>query len=207
MSCFWKERFLKQNLCVCNIFWPECLTLIRYRNPTPFSVGPPYYFYRICCMNPLLSPTGEIVSQMAPQRCNVNFSARFLGWIFWCEFWEVNFSRVDFSGGLFCWSKKKSQKFRPKNSGPKFGRPKFVSQNSALDSGSGGSKSSVQTFVPHRKIGGNRWRKTVALNRCMLDSLSSCTICHENITQLIRKTSNRVKVIKNNSTRAGVLGG
>ena len=34
-----------------------------------------------------------------------------------------------------------------------------------------------------------------------------CTICHENITQLIRKTSNRVKVIKKNSTRAGVLGG
>ena len=42
-------------------------------------------------------------------------------------------------------------KLRPKNSGPKFGRPKFVSQNSALNSGSGGTKSPVQTFVPDSK--------------------------------------------------------
>ena len=33
------------------------------------------------------------------------------------------------------------------------------------------------------------------------------TICHENITQLIRKTSNQVTVIKNNSAMTGVLGG
>ena len=44
--------------------------------------------------------------------------------------------------------KKQSQKIRPKNSGPKFGRPKFVSRNSALNSSSGGAKSPVQTFVP-----------------------------------------------------------
>ena len=62
------------------------------------------------------------------------------------EFWEVNFSRVNFSGGLFRW-KKQSQKIRPKNSGPKFGRPKFVSQNSGLNSGSGGANSPVQTSV------------------------------------------------------------
>ena len=35
--------------------------------------------------------------------------------------------------------------------------------------------------------------------------LGDCsTICHENITQLIRKNSNRVTVIKKNSTRTGV---
>ena len=54
---------------------------------------------------------------------------------------------MNFSGGLFCW-KNQSQKIRPKNSGPKFGRPKFVSQNSGLNSGSGGAKSPVQKFVP-----------------------------------------------------------
>ena len=54
---------------------------------------------------------------------------------------------MNLSGGLFCWEKQ-SQKIRPKNSGPKFERPKFVSQNSALNSGSGGAKSPVQTFVP-----------------------------------------------------------
>ena len=84
---------------------------------------------------------------MALQRCNVNFLARFLGLILEGEFWDVNFSGVDFSGGLFDW-KKQSQKIRPKNSGQKFGRPKFVSQNSALNSGSRGAKSPVQTFVP-----------------------------------------------------------
>ena len=66
------------------------------------------------------------------------------------EFWEVNFSRVHFSGGLFWW-KKQSQKLRPKNSGPKFGRLKFVSQNSAQNSGSGGAKSPLPTFVPDKK--------------------------------------------------------
>ena len=44
--------------------------------------------------------------------------------------------------------KKQGQTFRPKNSGPKFGRPKFVSQNPSLNSGSGGAKSPVQTFGP-----------------------------------------------------------
>ena len=65
----------------------------------------------------------------------MNFLVRF-----WVEFWKVNFGR-----------KKQSQKIRPKNSGPKFGRPKFVSQNSGLNSGSGGAKSPVQTFVPDLK--------------------------------------------------------
>ena len=154
--------------------------------------------------------------------------SRFLGWILEGEFWEVNFLRVNFSGGLFfrraksdgpkvtepnlrfpalfcenlrfsakicgflrfpapskCWNfqekgwicknlrfsakicvlgtlchlrsvtlssawssagKKKDQKIRPKNSGPKFGRLKFVSQNSAPNSGFGGAKSPVQEF-------------------------------------------------------------
>ena len=65
----------------------------------------------------------------------------------------MNFSRVNFSRGLFCW-KNQSQKLRPKNSGPKFGRPKFVSQNSALNSGSGGrilSQTSIRKEFPQRE--------------------------------------------------------
>ena len=42
----------------------------------------------------------------------------------------------------------KSQNIDPRISGPKFGRPNFVSQNSAPTSGSGGAKSPVQKFVP-----------------------------------------------------------
>ena len=103
----------------------------------------------------------KIVSQMALQRCNVNFLVRFLGWILEGEFWEVNFSRVNFSGGLFCW-KKQSQKNRPKNSGPKFGHPKFVSQNSGQNSGSGGAKSPVQTFVPEKL---SQIRKSISDNK------------------------------------------
>ena len=45
----------------------------------------------------------ELISEMALQKCNVNFSARILGWIFWCEFWAVNFLRVNFWGGSFYW--------------------------------------------------------------------------------------------------------
>ena len=63
------------------------------------------------------------------------FLARFLCWILEGEFWEVNFSRVNFSGGLFCWSKQ-TQEF-----GSKIRASKFVSQNSALNSGSGDAKS------------------------------------------------------------------
>ena len=40
------------------------------------------------------------------------------------------------------------QKKQPRNSSPKFGRPKFVSHDSALNSGSGGAESLVQKFVP-----------------------------------------------------------
>ena len=54
---------------------------------------------------------------------------------------------MNFSGGLFCW-KKQSQKIRPKNSGPKFGRPKFVSQNSGLNSGFWRRKIPCADFVP-----------------------------------------------------------
>ena len=56
------------------------------------------------------------LSQVALQRCNVNFLARFLGWILEGEFWEVNFSTVNFSGGLFSW-----KKIGPKNSTQEFG--------------------------------------------------------------------------------------
>ena len=60
-----------------------------------------------------------------------------------------------FRGALFCWHKKEDQKIRPKNSDPKFGHPKFVSQNSALNSGSGGTKSLCRNFSL-------RFRKTAA---------------------------------------------
>ena len=76
------------------------------------------------------------INQMALQRCNVNFSARFLGWILEGEFRKVNFLRVNFLGPLLL------------NSGPKFWRPKFISQNSTLNSGFGGAKSPVQKFAP-----------------------------------------------------------
>ena len=66
---------------------------------------------------------------------------------------------MNFSGGLFCW-KKQSQKIRPKNSGPKFGRPKFVSQNSGQNSGSGGAKSPVQTFVPEKVANKQNYKQT-----------------------------------------------
>ena len=52
---------------------------------------------------------------------------------------------MNFSGGLFGWGGR-GQKIRLENSGPKFGSPKFVSQNSALNC-SGGAKSPVQTLV------------------------------------------------------------
>ena len=47
---------------------------------------------------------------------------------------------------------KKDQKVRSRNSGPKFGRSKFVSQNSASNSGSGGARSSVQKFVSEHEL-------------------------------------------------------
>ena len=60
---------------------------------------------------------------------------------FWVEFWKVNFERWiswgwTFLGASLCW-KKQAQKVRPRNSGPKFGRPKYVSQNSGPNSGFG----------------------------------------------------------------------
>ena len=46
------------------------------------------------------------------------FAAGFLGWILEGEFWEVNFSTVNFSGGLFFFF---LEKIRPKNSTQEFG--------------------------------------------------------------------------------------
>ena len=50
---------------------------------------------------------------MALQRCIVIFFARFLGWILEGEFWEVNFLRVNFLGGLICW-KNRMKNFDPR---------------------------------------------------------------------------------------------
>ena len=58
-----------------------------------------------CPFSPQNAAPALTVSQVALQRCNVNFLARFLGWILEGEFWEVNFSTVNFSGGLFSWKK------------------------------------------------------------------------------------------------------
>ena len=54
------------------------------------------------------------LSQMALQRCVVNFLARFLGWILESEFWEVSFSTVNFSGALFFLGKNRTKKFDPR---------------------------------------------------------------------------------------------
>ena len=86
------------------------------------------------------------VSQMALQRSNVNLFLSISRLNFGRWIWEVNFSKVIFQGASF--AGKKSQQFRHKNSGTKFGCPKFISKNSTLNSGSGGAKSPVQTLVP-----------------------------------------------------------
>ena len=86
---------------------------------------------------------------MALQKCNVNFSAQILGWIFWCEFWAVNFLSVNFWGGSFYW-KTQDQKIRPQNSAPKFGTHIFVSQNSTPNSGSRGAKSPLRRLAPDK---------------------------------------------------------
>ena len=70
---------------------------------------------------------------------------------FWGQFFDVNFGRWISRGCIFQGASFAGKKTESKNStrefGPKFGSPKFVSQNSALNSGSGGAKSPVQTFV------------------------------------------------------------
>ena len=73
-------------------------------------------------------------AQWPPQRCNVNFLVRFLCWTLEGEYWEVNFLRGEFFWGLIIWWKKQDQKTLHKNSGPNFGRPKFVSQHLAPNS-------------------------------------------------------------------------
>ena len=60
---------------------------------------------------------------MTLQRCNVIYLARFLGWILEGEFCEVNFSRVNFPGGLLCWKK---QKQIPPGIPPKYENRTFV---------------------------------------------------------------------------------
>ena len=66
-------------------------------------------------------PESRNVSQVALQRCKVDFSARF---------WKVNFgrwiSRRWIYQGASSPGKNRTKKIRPKNSGPEFGRPKFV---------------------------------------------------------------------------------
>ena len=50
------------------------------------------------------------------------------------------FLEGEFFCGPLLLETKQNQILRPKNSGPNFGRPKFVSQNSALNPGSRGAK-------------------------------------------------------------------
>ena len=68
----------------------------------------------------------------------------------WVEFWKVNFGnflRVNFSGGPLLLEKTGSINLT-REFGSKIWASKFVSQNSALNSGTGGAKSPVQTVVP-----------------------------------------------------------
>ena len=78
------------------------------------------------------------ISQTALQSCEVKF---------WHDFWEVNFWRVNFRGGLLL-EKEQDPKIRPENSDPKFGRPKLVSQNSAPNLISGGAKIPCAEMCP-----------------------------------------------------------
>ena len=61
------------------------------------------------------------------------------------EFLEGEFFRGPASSLEKTESNNSTQEF-----GSKFGRPKFVSQNSALNSGSGGAKSPAQTLAPEK---------------------------------------------------------
>ena len=87
--------------------WPCTLTLEAQQR---------YFSYRVILIAIASQNSSTFVSQMALQRYNVNFF-----WPdFWlnfgeCECWEVNFWRVNFRGGLFCW--KNRMKIRSKNSG------------------------------------------------------------------------------------------
>ena len=67
----------------------------------------------IKCQLPSVFTEAISLSQVALQRCNVNFFARFLGWILEGEFWEVNFSTVNFSGASFP-GKNRTKKFDPR---------------------------------------------------------------------------------------------
>ena len=82
-------------------------------------------------------------SEMALQKCSVNFSARILGWIFWCEFLAVSFSRVNFKGALLI-----GKKTGPKKSAPELGAKHFISQNSTPNSVSWGAKSPLRKLAP-----------------------------------------------------------
>ena len=99
---------------------------------------------------------------------------------FWVEFWKVNSgkwvwgSRANFLGASF--AGKKDQKIRAKNSGPKIGRPKFVSQNSAPNSGSGGAKSPVECSVWNRAL---RNRSPPPSNAINSNSRENLYLCNE----------------------------
>ena len=120
----------------------------RYQSTFPTLVGEysndPWPWYMKQRLTYTLGGVFQKPNGPAEVQCEY-FTSRCLGWILEGELWEVNFLMVNFSGGFFCWKKAGSEKtIRPKNSGPKFGRPKFVSQNS----GFGGAESPVQKSVP-----------------------------------------------------------
>ena len=91
--------------------------------------------------------TAHLISKMALQKCNVNFSVRILGWISWCEFLEGEFLEGEFLRGLVL-----LENIGPKHStpefGPRFGAQKFASQNSTPNSGSQGAKSPLRKLAP-----------------------------------------------------------
>ena len=125
--------------------------------------------------------------------CNVNFSARILGWIFWavnferwiswgwifegtlnsgwifwCEFWAVNFLRVNFLrvnfwGDPFYW-KTKGQKIRPQNSTPIW---KFGAQKFASQNSTPNSGSrGAKSPLPELAPETIRKKKTLLGNGC-----------------------------------------
>ena len=65
-----------------------------------------------------------------------------------------------------------------------------------------GPHADLLVFQPSEQCNQTRRRPSIVLRFSL-----NTTMCHENITQFIRKTSNRVTVIKSNSTRTGFPGG
>ena len=71
----------------------------------------------------------------------VSKECEFFGPVLGGEFLEGEFFGASFAVFFFREKKKQDQRIRPRNSGPEFGLPKFVSPNSAPNSGCGGAKS------------------------------------------------------------------